>query len=61
MQRFLRAFLLVIVLGIIYWLATKFLPLQSPFPELLMVVLILAIIYEIAVAFGLAPDYVPRK
>ncbi len=56
----LRTFLLIVFMGVVYWLATTFLPLKSPFPELLLAVMILAIIWELAAALGYVTSVLPR-
>jgi hypothetical protein len=55
----IRILLLLIVLGLVWWLI-GFLPLPDPFPTLIRVLLVLALIWELLALAGAVPSYLSR-
>jgi hypothetical protein len=55
----LRLVFLLIVLGLVWWLI-GFLPLPEPFPTIIRVVLVLALIWEVLALAGYVPSYLNR-
>ena len=53
-----RILLLLIVLGLVWWL-TGFLPLPEPFPTIIRVVLILCLIWELLALAGYTKSILP--
>ena len=54
MSVFFTLIVLLIVMGLLYWLVTL-LPLPEPFPVIIKVVVILLVIYVLLSTFGMAP------
>lgn len=54
-----RVLVMLIVLGLVAWLVT-FLPLPAPFPQIIWVVLILCLIWEILALAGYTRSFVNR-
>jgi hypothetical protein len=55
----IRILVLVIVLGLAAWLLT-YLPLPAPFPQLIWVIMILCLLWEILALAGYVPSAIDR-
>ena len=55
----IRIVILLIVLGLVLWLTT-FLPLPAPFPQLIWVVMIVCLIWEVLALAGYTTSFIGR-
>lgn len=55
----IRILVLVIVMGLVAWLLT-FLPIPAPFPQIIYVMMILVVVWEILALFGYVGSFLNR-
>ncbi len=56
----MRIVILAVVLGLVAWLLT-FLPIPEPFHTIILVVMVLALLWEVIAALGYVPSALPRR
>lgn len=55
-----RILLLIVVLGVVAWLL-QYLPLPQPFPQLIWILMILCIVWEVLALAGFTNSFIDRR